>query len=604
MKKLSYILFFILLLSISAFAQTASPTPPKASEEDVVKISTTLIQVDVTVTDKKGNLITDLKPEDFEILENGKAQKLTNFSFVSLAPQPAEGTSSTTGKINPKDKLAPPTPTFKLRPEQVRRTIALVVDDLGLSFESTDLVRSLLKRFVDEQMQPNDLVAIIRTGSGMGVLQQFTSDKRVLYAAIKKVRWNMNGRVGVSSFATIEPTLADERSGGIDANTGKAHEVSGKDHETAAGNEVNNFREDIFSVGTLGAVNYIVRGMRELPGRKAVMLFSEGFTSSITRDTRVVSSMRNLTELANRSGVIIYAADPRGLVPPGFTAGDDVSDKVQNPDNNYADAQLRIRESKTLESQGSLRTLAEATGGFAITNQNLGAWSIRQMLKDQNGYYLIGYQPDSETFDPKKNRFNKLTVRVKRDDVKVRYRSGFFGITDENMRQAPKTSGQQIYNALTSPFGANGVNLNLYAISGNDAKTGDFIRSLVYIDVKDLKFTQEADGKRKANFDIIAMTFGDNGVPVDEVSKNYTIQVSEILYQKVLEKGFVYNLPIQIKKPGAYQFRIALRDSGSEKVGSASQFVEVPNLKKKNLSVSKLIPRQFYPRFPNFEARF
>ena len=87
---------------------------------------------------------------------------------------------------------------MRLRPEQVRRTIALVVDDLQLSFESTAYVRRMLKKFVDEQMQPGDLVAIIRTGSGIGALQQFTSDKQQLYAAIERVRWNMRGGAGIN----------------------------------------------------------------------------------------------------------------------------------------------------------------------------------------------------------------------------------------------------------------------------------------------------------------------------------------------------------------------------------------------------------------------
>src|SRR6201999_861396 len=99
----------------------------------------------------------------------------------------------------PADKNAPPAPPVRLRPDQVQRTMALVVDDLGLSFESAVLVRRALKKFVDEQMQPNDLVAIIRTGSGIGALQQFTSDKRQLYAAVERVKWNGLGRSGVSA---------------------------------------------------------------------------------------------------------------------------------------------------------------------------------------------------------------------------------------------------------------------------------------------------------------------------------------------------------------------------------------------------------------------
>src|SRR5262249_41072027 len=159
----------------------------------VLRVTVNLVQVDAVVTDSKGKPVTDLTADDFEILQDGKRQKITKFSYISTAlPTPTT--------VAPKPP-GPPPPPVRLRPSQVRRTIALVVDDLGLSFESTAQIRSALKKFVDQQMQPGDLVAIIRTGAGMGALQQFTSDKRQLYAAIERVKHNMMGRGGVGAFA-------------------------------------------------------------------------------------------------------------------------------------------------------------------------------------------------------------------------------------------------------------------------------------------------------------------------------------------------------------------------------------------------------------------
>ena len=205
MKKIIASLIFIFLCALTSSSQTPTPTP--AEDNDVVKISTTLIQVDVSVTDKKGNVIKDLRAEDFEIYENGKKQEITNFSFV------AAGSESNQIAVKPKtnDKFALPLPpTMPIRPEQVKRTIALVVDDLTMSFESTNYVKRALKKFVDEQMQNGDLVAIIRTGGGIGALQQFTSDKRQLYAAIEKVRWNLSGSGNIGAFAAIEPSPLEE----------------------------------------------------------------------------------------------------------------------------------------------------------------------------------------------------------------------------------------------------------------------------------------------------------------------------------------------------------------------------------------------------------
>jgi VWFA-related protein len=212
MKKLFASLLFLLFISLSCFAQTpkptASPTPKRAEpDEDVVKISTTLIQIDVTVTDKNGKVVTDLKPEDFEIFENNQKQDITNFSFVSIAPE-TRPESAPTVKNDPKNPV--PVPPTAIKPGQVRRTIALVVDDLSLSFESTHFVRRALRKFVDEQMQEGDLVAIIRTGGGIGALQQFTSDRRQLYAAIDKIRWNPAGSGKIGAFNPIEPNMLEQ----------------------------------------------------------------------------------------------------------------------------------------------------------------------------------------------------------------------------------------------------------------------------------------------------------------------------------------------------------------------------------------------------------
>src|SRR6185436_8635648 len=210
--------FLAVLLSTqlisSGFAQQPKTsnvgTPPpaqvqqstqKPDEEDVVRITTNLVQVDAVVTDNHGKLVTDLKPEEVQIFEDGRKQKITNFSFNLSDTAPAKPPT----KPAPVDKSAPPAPTTTLKREDIKRTIAIVVDDLGLSFESTAYVRRALKKFVDEQIQPGDLVAIVRTSGGIGVLQQFTADKRQLAAAVERVKWNGLGRGGVSAFAPIQP---------------------------------------------------------------------------------------------------------------------------------------------------------------------------------------------------------------------------------------------------------------------------------------------------------------------------------------------------------------------------------------------------------------
>src|SRR5262245_7962035 len=269
-----------------AFGQSFQTQAP--ADDVTIRINVNLVQVDAVVTDAKGNAVTDLKPEDFEIRQDGKPQVITNFGYISTRPATAPVIPTVqTKKGNPS---APPPPPVKLKPNQIRRTVAMVVDDLGLSFESVARIRQALKKFVDEQMQPGDLVAVIRTGAGMGALQQFSADKRMLYAAIDRVKFNAFNRVGIGTFARP----------GDDA-----------DFETRA----DEFRETWFSVGTLGAINYVVNGLREMPGRKSVILFSDNMRmfNSEGSNTQVMERIRQLTDAANRASVVIYSLDPRGL---------------------------------------------------------------------------------------------------------------------------------------------------------------------------------------------------------------------------------------------------------------------------------------------------
>src|SRR5688572_4955257 len=303
MQKLILLPALILVFSVPNFAQNAKPSPTPPDDGDVVKISTALIQIDVTVTDRRGKIVTDLRQDEIEIYENGRKQDISNFSFISNVRATVEKAVVKKGE----PVLPPPTP---IKPEAVRRTIALVVDDLTLSFESTYYVRRALRKFVDEQMAEGDLVAIIRTGAGIGALQQFTNDRRQLYAAIEAVKWNSSGAGGIGAFAPLD-----------------ARNDNGEDDEPTPGErtpegferEFNDFRKSVFATGTLGAINYVIRGMAELPGRKSVMLLSDGFAlftrgpNGTLESGRVLDSLRRLVDQANRASVVLYTMDARGL---------------------------------------------------------------------------------------------------------------------------------------------------------------------------------------------------------------------------------------------------------------------------------------------------
>ena len=199
----------------------------------------------------------------------------------------------------------------------------------------------------------------------------------------------------------------------------------------------------------------------------------------------------------------------------------------------------------------------------------------------------MAYVPDAETFDAKKRKFNKFEVKIKQPGLKVSYRSGFFSQPGIDVR--PQLNAEnQMAESLMSPFAQSDIALNINALYANDAVDGGYVRSFLHIDSRSLKFSDAPDGWKTAAFDVAAVTFGSNGVPVDHVETNYTIKAKGPTYDAMQANGFVYVLMLPIKKPGIYQYRVALRDSATGKIGTASQVVEIPDLSKQRLTISSM----------------
>jgi len=555
--------------------------PPDAT----IRITVNLVQVDAVVTDSKGRQVPGLEAKDFEVLQDGTPQKITHCSYISIASAPAN---------HPPRPIAL-APAAALDPSQVQRAMALVVDDLGLSFESMARVRGALRQFVDRQMQPGDLVAIVHTGGGMGVLQQFTSDKRLLYAAITHAKYNALSRDGIKDL-TVDPL-------GNSAGAGLAK-------LRAAQAQLDEQRETSLALGTVGAIRFVVNGLKEFPGRKSVVLFSESMRL-LTRERgpladlgipgtnqTVLDSLESLGDLCSRNSVVIYTLDPRGVVFQGFTAADQSSAER----GDAVAAQLAERSQDFSNTQEGLNFLARETGGLFIHNTNDLNAGLGQILDDQSGYYLIGYAPDSSTFEEKSGRplFRKITIRVNRGGLRVRTRSGFYGIPDHSASLTRRTRGEQLLAALNSPFNASGIHVRFTPLFANSEKEGSFIDSLVYVEARDLEFDSEPDDWHQAALDVAIAMLGDTG---DEVSRQFHVRLQGEEFQSAIRNGLLFRLHDPLKKPGVYQLRCAVQDDASGRLGSARQFIEAPDLTRGRLALSSLVvngpvPRQSKPANP------
>ena len=560
------------LLALGILVPQTRTTPPT---DAVIRINVNLVQIDAVVTDKHGKPVTDLQASEFEVLQDGRAQTITNFSF--LAAHPGDGTApAQVARPDQKRQAAPPPAVLKIA--QIRRTMALVVDDLGLSFDSISRVRLALHKFVDREMQPGDLIAVIRTGAGMGALQQFTSDPHLLHAAIDHVRFNAFGRVGVDSFT---PMGSEPRMANADAEMARSNFMA--------------FRQDISTNGTLGAIRFVLDGLRDLPSRKYIVLFSENLLVFNRQAGLPVDALvQHLTDTANRASVVIYSIDPRGLQVHSPTAADD----TRNSSPRQVAAVPMRRSAEEFYSRDGMVALAAGTGGMFLRDTNDLDGAVREVVRDTEGYYLIGYHPDSSTFERKGGQalFHKVTVRVKRAGLQVRSRSGFFGAPDRESQGTPVGRESEILHALRSPFSASGIHVRLTPLFSNTPETGSYLRTLLYIDAKDLQFTDQPDGFHQAVVDVVAMTFGDSDQAVDTTTRSYTVRASSRLYEEALKQGLLYSVAFQVKNVGAYQMRAVVRDANSAKLGSASQFIEVPDIELGRLTLSSITLREQPPQ--------
>lgn len=569
--------FLALLLTLSILlpalgqtqpATTTQPQKPSDDKDDVVRITTNLVQVDAVVT-KDGKQVRNLTVDDFEIFEDGRRQTITSFAYISNVPATA---SQPAAPVREKGKEVVPFPPLKRN--DPRRTIALVVDDLGLSAESMSQVRSQLRKFVAQKLQPNDLVAIIRSSGELGALQQFTNDRRLLNRSVDQLRWNMCSRIGIHVLPSQGQRLTQEYAG------------------TSCGQSSNTF----------GSLHYVLDAMAELPGRKSLVLLSDSLLQDESQEVNFNNNsimqspglrrrslnysylLNRIAEKAIRSSVVIYSVDTQGLQYTGITAADSFRPLAGLREITAQTQRLMSERSQLLFDRrrgGAL--ISRQTGGFQIRNSN--NYGLDRILEDQSGYYLLGYRPTAETFN---KSFHHITAKVKRSGMTLRTRFGFFGVSEEEATRPRPSTRDETNLALTSPFGAQDIDLNLTSFFSNTTAAGSVIRSFVYIDPKDVSFT-ELNGRHNASIELHGVIFGDNGSVVEKVSRAASLSLSESDYEKAKSSGIGVSMDLVVKLPGSYQVRVAARDKTTSRIGSAGQFVLVPNLRKKRMAVSGIV---------------
>ncbi len=369
--------------------------------------------------------------------------------------------------------------------------------------------------------------------------------------------------------------------------------------------EVMPLQRSVSAAGSLAALNLVVQAARDLPGRKTVILASEGFqlweetvaTKTSDEDTRVRFAVDRVIDQATRSGVVIYAIDGQALQPVGLGAADDVhsADPRGNPDamGESLRGLAADRRRASRDAQESLAYLAEQTGGFAVMNTNDLAAGLSRISNDVRDYYVIGYEPDQGTFAPKGKtpRLHKIVVNVSRANLRVKARKEFIGVSDPDRPSGPPTPAQELVRAAISPFSVATIALHATNLPGYSPGRGMFVRTVLHLDAQSLAFATDARGTRTASADLVGLVFDSDGAQVDTVTTGFDVTLENRAAEQAIKDGLVYTARVPIHKPGGYQLRYAIRDRRSGAIGAVGGFVNVPDVTGGAFALSGLVLR-------------
>jgi len=480
--------------------QSEGEQAAKTEKDFTVRITVEEVRIDAVVVDGRGRQIPNLTAAEFEIFQDDVPQEI--LSCLYITDQTAE---SAKPSLSPKASIGVvPIPTPMLARENVRRVIAFVIDDLSMGFEDIHHARLALNRFVERQMQPGDLVAILRTSRGMSALQMFLSDKIQLRARIDTVRWGEN-----------------------------------------VGRELSQDHLYSYFDGQLSALRYCIRALKDMPGRKALLLLTAQSTipSSLpnanTRDPfdYLLMYQRGYNRLADdalRAGVVIHTLDIRGLeapIPgPSFGGGPTFD-------------QIAARAAE------ALNPLPQKTGGLFLQNSNFFVDGIGEVNDALKGYYILSYAPPATTFKPnRKSIYHRMKIKVKRRGATVHTRDGFYG-TVETAEQ-PTLAKNPLRDAVFSPFKYNDLKVNLASGYVDDPKAEYLIRSWLHLDAQNVTLTEKKGEGHFTSLETVCVTSDVNGYIRDANIMKYEFRIPDENLSWVRKNGIRFTVLLPVKKPG------------------------------------------------------
>ena len=551
-----------LFVCLAGTALTAGQPPtPQLPQPPTFKVQVDYVEVDIVVTDRQGNPVRDLKKEDFQVLEDGKAQVISAFTMVDIPVERAD---------RPLFAASPIEPDVKTNEKPFDgRVYVMVIDDLHTRFGRSQRVKIAAKQFIERRLGANDLMAIVHTQSANSANQEFTSNKKLLLAAVDKTSGRKLDSATVGRIGEYNRTR-DMRQSGDPIN------------DPADSERAFNARSTLDTLKNVAEWFGSVRGRR-----KAILFVSEGIDYDIhdmipgtgsthTGASMVLDSTRDAIAAATRSNVAIYGIDPRGLTDLG-----DESIEIQSyPDDTSLGIGAGSLQNELRMAQDSLRTLSDETGGFAVVNKNDFASAFQRIVEDNSSYYVLAYYPP----DARPGRYHKIDVRVSRPNTIVRARRGH--VTPKKaaavITKGTSPATPEVKEALDSPLPVSGLAMHVFAAPFKGTAPNASVLFGVEMRGRDLQLNP--NGKLLLSYIAIDANGKVRGGNTDSLTlTNMRPETKTRIEQTGLRMLNRLDLP-----PGRYQFRVAAHDSGGGNVGSVLLDLDVPDFLKAPFTISGL----------------
>ena len=550
---------------------------PCVAQDDVVRVKSNLVNIDVLVKDKKGKYVADLKAEDFTIFENGVPQKIEFFD-APLVGASNRTSAAATGGV----KAEPAVP-----PGVTRNYVTLVVDTQTTDITNLKQVREGTVKYIREQITDSDVVALLTVTNGLQLLQPFTHDKAKLIAALENLdvraaSKNLEQANIAENINSLRVELQGANGAPIDSPAGGSNAARIMIMQTMLAQFIK-LRTALSlqqSRPVLAAVAAICEGLRPIPGKKTLVLFSQGFVTPAVLDWQVQSTI----DIANRANVAIYIIDSAGLRASAPTSTSLGGTSALGGISAATSQEQRIRAVggetvfDTSRQEGASREydilyrMSGDTGGRFLKGNNDIGQGLERINHEIQSRYTLAYRSTNQNFD---SSFRKVKIEVRRPDAQIISRSGYYAIPPEEIVLLSPADKKLFDN-----FGAIESNSAMpvsVSLSHFRSRDGFYTVPLaIELPPEAVQVERKAD-KRLMQLEVLGILKMTPDKMLSRLGGHFNVSLTDREYQTIVSNKIYYRQDLMLT-PGDYTIDLIVRDRQSGKMSARREHLVLPDL--------------------------